>query len=77
MDVPYLFLTEYNGKEMQIRCLLRSPSSDPRPWSLGEELDNKEEKQCMALATYAAEDGLVGHQWEERPWDLSMFDTPV
>ena len=21
----------------------------------------------MALATYVAEDGLVGHQWEERP----------
>jgi hypothetical protein len=22
----------------------------------------------MALAAYVAEDGLVGHQWEERPW---------
>ena len=22
----------------------------------------------MALAPYVAEDGLVGHQWEERPW---------
>ena len=22
----------------------------------------------MALAVYVAEDGLVGHQWEERPW---------
>jgi hypothetical protein len=22
----------------------------------------------MALAAYVAEDGLVGHQWEEKPW---------
>ena len=22
----------------------------------------------MAPAPYVAEDGLVGHQWEERPW---------
>ena len=22
----------------------------------------------MALAIFVAEDGLVGHQWEERPW---------
>ena len=22
----------------------------------------------MALAAYVAEDGLVSHQWEERPW---------
>jgi hypothetical protein len=22
----------------------------------------------VALAAYVAEDGLVGHQWEERPW---------
>jgi len=22
----------------------------------------------MAPAAYVAEDGLVGHQWEERPW---------
>jgi hypothetical protein len=25
----------------------------------------------MAPAAYVAEDGLVGHQWEERPWVLS------
>ena len=24
----------------------------------------------MTLATYVAEDGLVGHQWEERPLGL-------
>jgi hypothetical protein len=31
----------------------------------------------MALATYVAEDGLVGHQWEERPLALRVFDVPV
>ena len=31
----------------------------------------------MALATYVAEDGLVGHQWEERPLGLRVFDAPV
>jgi hypothetical protein len=30
----------------------------------------------MALATYVAEDGLVGHQWEERPLGLRVFDAP-
>ena len=28
----------------------------------------------MALATYVAEDGLVGHQWEEWPLGLRGFD---
>jgi hypothetical protein len=27
----------------------------------------------MSLATYVAEDGLVGHHWEERPLDLANF----
>ena len=31
----------------------------------------------MALATYVAEDGLVGHQWEERPLGLRVFNAPV
>jgi hypothetical protein len=26
--------------------------------------------RALSLAAYAAEDGLVGHQWEERPLDL-------
>jgi hypothetical protein len=26
---------------------------------------------------YVAEDGLVGHQWEERPLGLSVFNAPV
>ena len=31
----------------------------------------------MALATYVAEDGLAGHQWEERPLGLRRFNAPV
>ena len=31
----------------------------------------------MALATYVAEDGLVGHQWVEWPLGLKLFDAPV
>jgi hypothetical protein len=31
----------------------------------------------MALATYVAEDGLVGHQWEEKFLGLRGFNSPV
>jgi hypothetical protein len=31
----------------------------------------------MAPAAYIAEDGLVGHQWEERPLVLRRLDAPV
>jgi len=31
----------------------------------------------MAPATYVAEDGLVGHQWEERTLVLGRPDAPV
>jgi hypothetical protein len=31
----------------------------------------------MALAKYVAEDGFVGHQWEERTLDLRVFNAPV
>jgi hypothetical protein len=31
----------------------------------------------IALAVYVAEDGLVGHQWEERPSGLRVFNAPV
>ena len=31
----------------------------------------------MVLATYVAEDGLVGHHWEKRPLGLRVFNAPV
>ena len=30
----------------------------------------------MSLTTYVAEDGLVGHQYEENPLGLRRFDCP-
>jgi hypothetical protein len=30
----------------------------------------------MSLAVYVAEDGLVGHHWEERPLGLTNFICP-
>jgi hypothetical protein len=30
----------------------------------------------VSLAAYAAEDGLVGHYWEERPLGLANFIGP-
>jgi hypothetical protein len=27
----------------------------------------------MSLAAYVAEDGLVGHHWEERPWSYKVY----
>jgi len=31
----------------------------------------------MAPAAYVAEDGLVGHPWEEKPLDLQRVGPPV
>jgi hypothetical protein len=31
----------------------------------------------MAPTTYVAEYGLVGHQWEERPFGLKVLKDPV
>ena len=31
----------------------------------------------MSLVVYLAEDGLVGHQWEERPLVLPRLYAPV
>jgi hypothetical protein len=31
----------------------------------------------MAPTAYVAEDGLVGHQWEERPLVLWRLNAPV
>jgi hypothetical protein len=31
----------------------------------------------MSLVAYVAEDGLVGHHWEERPLGLANFTCPI
>jgi hypothetical protein len=30
----------------------------------------------MSLAAYVAEDGLIGHHWEERPLGIANFICP-
>ena len=32
--------------------------------------------EIVSLAAYVAEDGLVGHHWEERPLGLANFICP-
>ena len=46
----------------------------PRNWTIKQRVHME---GLMALAEYAVEDGLVGHQWEERPLGLRRFDAPV
>jgi hypothetical protein len=33
--------------------------------------------ELVSPASYEAEDGLVGHHWEERPLGLASFICPV
>jgi hypothetical protein len=46
----------------------------PGDWTTNQRIHME---QPMVLAAYVAEDGLVAHQWEERPLSLRVFDTPV
>ena len=59
----------------QARLPLPGPSPGaPRDWTTNQRIQME---GPMVLATYVVEDGLVGHQWEERPLDLRVFDAPV
>jgi hypothetical protein len=46
-----------------------------RPGASGDWTTNQ--RVHMAPSAYVAEDGLVGHQWEERPLGLRVFHSPV
>jgi hypothetical protein len=37
---------------------------------------NQYPSELMSLATYVSEDGLVGHQWKERPIGRANFICP-
>ena len=55
-------------------------STGQTPWSspgTGSPTKEYSRRLPMALATYVAEDRLVGHQWEERPLGLRVFNAPV
>jgi hypothetical protein len=51
-------------KEQQYELISTSPSAPPPA-------------EVMSLAAYITEDGLVGHQWEERPLFLGRLYVPV
>jgi hypothetical protein len=51
----------------------RSPGT-PRDWTTNQRIHME---GPMALVTFVAKDGLVGHQWEESPLGLRVFDTPI
>jgi hypothetical protein len=50
------------------------PARHPRAWTTNH---REHMKGPMALASYVAEKGLVGHQWEERPLDLRVVNALV
>jgi hypothetical protein len=50
------------------------PPRAPRNWATNQRIHME---QPVVLATYVAEDGLVGHLWEERPSGLRVFNAPV
>ena len=56
------------------QCQLARPFRVPGDWTTNQRVHMK---QPMVLAAYVAEDGLVGHQWEERPSGLRVFNAPV
>jgi hypothetical protein len=51
----------------------RGPGA-PGDWTTNQRVHME---QPMAVATYVAEDGLVGHRWEERPLGLWVYDATV
>ena len=46
----------------------------PRNWTTNQRIHMEE---TLALAAQMAEGDLIGHQWEERPLGLRLFDSPV
>jgi hypothetical protein len=55
------------------KCQQARPSGAPGDWTINQRVQLE---GPMALDAYVAEDGLVGHQWEKRPLNLRVFDTP-
>ena len=56
------------------QCQLARPPGAPGDWTTNQRIHMEGPK---APATFMAEDGLVGHQWEVRSLGLSVFDAPV
>jgi hypothetical protein len=56
------------------QCQQARPPRDPRDWTTNQRVQME---GPMVLATYVEEDDLVGHQLEERPLGLGVFDAPM
>jgi hypothetical protein len=56
------------------QCQQVRPAGAPRHWTINQRIHLE---QQMVLAAYVAEDGFVGHHWEERPLGLRVLDAPV
>jgi hypothetical protein len=52
------------------QCQQARPPRAPGYWTTNQRIHME---QPMVLAMYVTEDGLVGHQWEERPSGLRAF----
>jgi hypothetical protein len=51
----------------------REPGA-PREWNTNKSIQME---GPMSQASYVAEEGLVEHQWVERPLGLKVFDGPM
>jgi hypothetical protein len=56
------------------QCQQARPPGAPGDWTTKQRMHME---GLMVLIKYVTEDGLVGHQWEERPLGLRVFDAPV
>ena len=68
------FADPWGGCRGVQQCQPVRPSKAPGDWTVNQRIHME---GPIALATYAAEDGLVGHHWEERPLGMRVFDAPV
>jgi hypothetical protein len=69
-------LREFPAPWRDQQCQQARPSScgAPRDWTTNQRI----QEGPMALPTDMPEnDGLVGHQWEEWPLGMRVFDAPV
>jgi hypothetical protein len=64
------FETRSSGKAV----LTTEPSLQPSWNPIG---GTNQYPRAVSLAAYVAEDGLVGHQWEERPLVLRRLYAPL
>ena len=56
------------------QCQPARPLGAPADWTTNQRIHMEGPR---APAAYVAENGLVGHQWEEQPLGLKEFNAPV